>query len=45
MKYLPLLNFLILGIIPYLVRHEKCHAKLDLLIEQVCKKLDISTGK
>ena len=44
MKYLPLLNILILAIVPYLVKHEKEHTRLWLLIRQVCSKLHIESG-
>ena len=45
MKYLPLLNILILAIVPYLVKHEKEHTRLWLLIRQVCAKLHIDSGE
>ena len=44
MKYLPLLNVLILFIVPYLVKHEKEHTRLWLLVKQVCQKLHIESG-
>jgi len=45
MKYLPLLNILILAIVPYLVKHEKEHTRIWLLLKQVCTKLHIETGE
>jgi len=45
MKYLPLLNILILVIVPYLVKHEKEHTRIWLLLKQVCTKLHIETGE
>jgi hypothetical protein len=45
MKYLPLLNILILFVVPYLVRHEKEHTRIWLLMRQICKKLDIDSGE
>lgn len=43
-KYLPLLNLLVLAVIPYLVRHEKEHTRLWLLMRQICVKLHIEGG-
>jgi len=45
MKYLPLLNILLLVIVPYLVKHEKEHTRIWLLLKQVCTKLHIETGE
>ena len=45
MKYLPLLNVLILFIVPYLVKHEKEHTRLWLLVKQLCDKAHISSGE
>jgi len=45
MKYLPLLNILILVVVPYLVKHEKEHTRIWLLLKQVCTKLHIETGE
>lgn len=44
MKYLPLLNLLLLAVVPYLVRHEKEHTRLWLLMRNVCSKLHIDSG-
>ena len=44
MKYLPLLNLLLLAVVPYLVRHEKEHTRLWLLMRNVCSKLRIDSG-
>ena len=44
MKYLPLLNILILAVVPYLVKHEKEHTRLWILLKQVCSKLHIESG-
>ena len=44
LPYFPLLNLLLLGVVPYLVRHEKEHTRIMLLIKQVCSKLHIETG-
>jgi hypothetical protein len=45
MKYLPLLNILLIVIVPYLVKHEKEHTRIWLLIRQVCTKLHIDSGE
>ena len=45
MKYLPLLNLLILAVVPYLVKHEKEHTRLWILLRQVCGKLHIDHGE
>jgi hypothetical protein len=37
--YIPLF-----GLLGYFVRHEKSHARNDLLMRQVCKKLRIEIG-
>ena len=44
MKYLPLLNLILLCVIPYFVKHEKEHTRLWLLMGQVCEKLHIKSG-
>ena len=44
-KYLPLLNILLLAIVPYVVKHEKEHTRLWLLVKQVCVKLHIENGE
>ena len=45
MKYLPLLNILIVAVIPYIVKHEKEHTRIWLLMRQVCEKLHINSGE
>ena len=44
MKYLPLLNILIVAVVPYIVKHEKEHTRLWLLIKQICGKVHIDSG-
>lgn len=43
-EYLPLLNVLVVPVIIYIVRHEKCHARIELLLKQICSKLNIING-
>ena len=45
LPYLPLLNIVILAVIPYLVRHDREHTRIWLLIRQVCSKLHIEHGE
>lgn len=45
MKYLPLLNLLLLTILPYLVRHQKEHNRLVIIVRQICQKLNINGGE
>ena len=45
LPYLPLLNFLIIPLMGWIVKHERQHAKIWLLIRQVCGKLKIETGE
>jgi len=42
MKYVPLLNLLLLYFIPALVRHEKQNTRLVFYIKRICEKLNIS---
>lgn len=44
MEYLPLLNVLIIPLMIYCVKHESRHARIELLIKQICKKIDITDG-
>ncbi len=45
LEYLSILNIIVIPLVAYLlghyVKHEKCHARIELLLKQVCKKLDI----
>ena len=43
-QYLPLLNLLVFPIGIYVVKHEKEHTRIWLLIKQVCTKLHIESG-
>jgi len=41
MKYLPLLNIMILFLIPALIRHGKEHTALIIYIQKICEVLKI----
>lgn len=42
--YLPMLNILVLPILVWVVKHEKEHTRIWLLIKQVCQKMKIESG-
>jgi len=44
LPYLPVLNVLVIPLMGFFFKHEKEHAKLWLLLRQVCKKLNIEDG-
>lgn len=43
LQFLPLLNLLFIPIMRHMIKHEKCHTRIEVLLENVCKKLDIET--
>lgn len=44
-QFLPLLNVLVIPLMAFMVKHEKEHTKIWLLLRQVCAKLKIETGE
>lgn len=44
LPYLPLLNILLFPLMGWIVRHEKQHTRIWLLLRQVCDKMKIVTG-
>ena len=45
LPYLPVLNVLVIPLMGFLFKHEKEHAKLWLLVKQLCTKTHIDDGR
>lgn len=44
LPFLPLLNLILIPVAGWVLKHEKEHTKLWLLLRQVCVRLKIETG-